>query len=260
MKLALTAILALLLSSTATAGIIHSLSHTENEYTYNNGHGQHVTGHSIAVDGMDLEWLPTSMTIGHKWNNVKSLSNLMHNTYQGWRLATTGDILTMVDSLISTETDLHSDQNDHNIRGMFDYFSSYFGGSHNDKITGVFNNHGDLWSLNVEGGYEYEWKKYWFWWKKKKVDFDSVYLEDTDMSFIPFNTMWDDKDTSAFLVREISTRQQESLFGPCQGEFGDCQIPVDETDLQPVPVSSPGTVLLMGLGLVLLGMRARLKK
>jgi hypothetical protein len=90
------------------------LSFSNNEYAYMNGSGENITGQSILVDGMYAEWLPLNFSTNYSFNDMRLLTQ-SGQEFDGWRMASSSDIVTMIDIFMGGPIDFDiqfSDPND----------------------------------------------------------------------------------------------------------------------------------------------------
>jgi hypothetical protein len=107
---------------------------SENDYSYQNGLGNTISGNSVLVEGINLEWLPLNFTTNYSYNEITSLTE---NDYQlgSWRLATDVEIGLMLASFLKDiPIDLADGSNDPTINGAFTSFCPYFGDTYSPLV------------------------------------------------------------------------------------------------------------------------------
>ncbi len=110
-------------------------NYTDNIYSYQNGLGKNITGSSISVTGINLEWLPLNFTTNYSYSEINELTS-DGQQFSGWRLATDTEISSMLNSYLSGLTiDLSDSSNKAEINGAFNYFYPYFDDTYSPLVT-----------------------------------------------------------------------------------------------------------------------------
>jgi len=118
------------------AGFIPSVfEYSEKSYTYQNGLGKEITGNSILVDNINLEWLPLNFSTNYSFNEITNLTN-NGNQFSGWRLANDFELNLMLNTYFGdTLIDLTNSANNPLINGSFDKFYPFFGDTYSPLVT-----------------------------------------------------------------------------------------------------------------------------
>ncbi|WP_287126884.1 PEP-CTERM sorting domain-containing protein [Desulfobacter sp.] len=108
---------------------------SNNEYTYQNGLGNTISGRSILIDGTQLEWLPLNFSTNYSYNEINSLIE-DGNYFSDWRLASDGQINKMLKAYCNDIVfDLSDYSNDPNKNGAFNSFFPFFGDTYSPLVT-----------------------------------------------------------------------------------------------------------------------------
>lgn len=107
-------------------------SFTDKDYTFVNGRGNTITGSSIAVKGMELEWLPLNFTTNFSYLEIQVLTS-PGEKFEGWRLATSSNIEDLVTTFMGGPIDYNIIENYINVtaqvpewEGAFDAWHPFF--------------------------------------------------------------------------------------------------------------------------------------
>ena len=108
------------------------LSFSDNEYTYLNGRGNSVSGNSINVDGMGVEWLPLNFTTSYSYLEIKNLTSI-GGSFEGWRLASSSEMDTLITTFMGGPIDYNLSDSYVNVNaqvqeweGAFDAWHPFF--------------------------------------------------------------------------------------------------------------------------------------
>lgn len=137
MKKILFVVVVILITSTYSHAFFNPsvFEFSNNEYTYQNGLGNTITGRSVLVDGMKLEWLPLNFSTNYSYIEINSLTK-KGSYFSDWRLASDGEINEMLKAYYNDIVfDLTDSSNDPNKNGAFNYFFPFFGDTYSPLVT-----------------------------------------------------------------------------------------------------------------------------